>query len=87
MQFNPHALIRVFPNTDDRTVDVIKWTASLAQIIGYSATGLGWVPLNIGFFLVGLLGWLAVGVLWKDKALILVHLVALVAMIGGVLTR
>ncbi len=80
-------LIHVLRPRNDRTVDALKWTASFAQIIGYTATGMGWLSLNIGFFLVGLFGWLAVGIFWRDKALILVHLVALVAMIGGVLTR
>lgn len=68
-------------------VDTIKWTASIAQIAGYTATGLGWTPWNIGFFIVGLLGWLAVGAFWRDKALILVHLVALTAMLGGSLSQ
>ncbi|WP_299933953.1 DUF6552 family protein [uncultured Pelagimonas sp.] len=87
MQHRPLSLMGVFRPRNDRSVDTLKWTASVAQIIGYTATGMGWLPWNIGFFLVGLLGWLMVGVFWRDKALILVHLVALVAMVGGVLTR
>lgn len=34
-------------------------------------------------FLIGVVGWFAVGALWNDKALMLVHLVALSAMIAG----
>lgn len=68
---------------DERRVLILKWGASVLQILGYGATGLGLVPWNLYFFLIGLLGWLAVGVLWRDKALILIHLVALFAMVAG----
>jgi hypothetical protein len=61
----------------------IKWIASVIQIMGYSATAFGATPLNIYLFLVGLAGWLAVGVLWNDRAIMLIHLVALGAMLVG----
>jgi hypothetical protein len=61
----------------------IKWIASIFQIIGYAATAFGATPWNIYFFLVGLIGWFAVGVLWKDRAIMLIHLVALGAMMIG----
>lgn len=67
----------------DRAVFVVKWGASIIQIMGYTATGFGWTPWNLYLFLIGVLGWFAVGVLWNDKALMLVHLVALGAMIVG----
>lgn len=53
------------------------------QILGYTATGIGWAPCNILFFLVGVPGWFAVGLLWKDRAIMLIHLVALAAMLAG----
>lgn len=61
----------------------IKWLASIIQILGYSTTAFGLVPWNIYLFLVGLLGWFIVGVLWNDRAIILIHLVALGAMLAG----
>ncbi|WP_342071647.1 DUF6552 family protein [Yoonia algicola] len=67
----------------DRVVFVVKWGASIIQIMGYTATGFGWTPWNLYLFLMGVLGWFAVGALWNDKALMLVHLVALGAMIAG----
>lgn len=70
------------PNTRHKAF-WIKWIASVLQIAGYAATGFDLHPLNIYCFLGGLLGWLAVGVLWNDRALILVHLVALAAMLVG----
>jgi len=67
----------------DRIVFAVKWGASLIQIMGYAATGAGWAPWNLYLFLIGVLGWFAVGAMWNDKALMLVHFVALIAMIAG----
>jgi TM2 domain-containing membrane protein YozV len=71
----------------ERLVFAVKWTASAIQIMGYTATAFGWTPWNLYLFLVGVLGWFAVGALWNDKALMLVHIVALGAMIVGMTTR
>ncbi len=70
-----------------RRVDVLKWGASLVQIGGYSATGLGHTSVAVPLFLVGVVGWLAVGLAWRDKAIILIHIVALAAMLVGLATR
>lgn len=67
----------------DRIVFAVKWGASIIQIMGYTATGFGWAPWNLYLFLIGVLGWFAVGAMWNDKALMLVHFVALGAMIAG----
>ena len=40
---------------------------------------------NLG--ILGLLGRIAVGLMWRDEALVLVHLVAFRAMVSGMLTR
>lgn len=61
----------------------IKWTASVIQIFGYGLTAFGFTPLNIYLFLAGVLGWFVVGMMWKDRAIMLVHLVALSAMLAG----
>lgn len=70
----------------DQTVFVIKWFASIIQILGYTATSFGYTPWNIYLFLIGLLGWFAVGVMWNDRAIMLIHLVALSAMMIGQLS-
>ncbi|ABF61959.1 hypothetical protein TM1040_2194 [Ruegeria sp. TM1040] len=70
-------------STRERLVFAVKWGASAVQIMGYTATGFGWTPWNLYLFLFGVVGWFAVGALWNDKALMLVHLVALGAMIAG----
>lgn len=71
----------------DRTAFIIKWVASVMQILGYTATGFDWTPWNAYLFLGGVAGWLIVGVLWNDRALMLIHAVALVAMFVGLSSR
>jgi len=68
-----------------RAVLVLKWAASIIQIMGYSATAFGMTPLNIYLFLAGLIGWFAVGYLWQDRAIMLIHVVALAAMVTGLI--
>ena len=76
------------PRVWDRTTAIllIKWIASLVQIAGYAATAFGATPLNIYLFLVDLVGWFAVGLFWKDRAIMLIHVVALGAMVSGLLS-
>lgn len=81
MQESPHQ------KRNDRLAFIIKWVSSIIQIIGYTATGFGWTPWNAYFFLAGVAGWLVVGVLWNDRALMLIHAVALVAMFAGLSSR
>ncbi|MZR11649.1 ubiquinone biosynthesis methyltransferase UbiE [Maritimibacter sp. DP07] len=70
-----------------QTAFIVKWVASIIQILGYAGTGFGWTPWNLYLFLVGVLGWLIVGVLWNDKAIMLIHLVALGSMLVGMATQ
>lgn len=79
---------RQFLNRIDRAqgITLLKWAASLVQILGYSATAFGMTPLNIYLFLVGLVGWFTVGLIWRDKAIMLIHVVALAAMIAGLIS-
>nr|WP_281493983.1 DUF6552 family protein [Jannaschia sp. S6380] len=55
-------------------------------MIGYGLTGLGITPWNIWAFFVGIILWFAVGVMWKDKAIMVVHLGAFASLMGGYLT-
>lgn len=67
----------------ERIAFTIKWVASIIQIFGYTATAFGYTPYNIYLFLAGLIGWFIVGALWNDRAIMLIHLVALGAMFVG----
>jgi len=65
----------------------IKWAASIVQILGYAATGFGWTPWNLFLFIVGVIGWFIVGTLWNDRAIMLIHLVALGSMMVGMASQ
>ena len=64
-------------------VFAIKWIASFFQLVGYAATAFELTPLNAYCFVIGLTGWFIVGVFWKDRAIILIHVVALSVMCVG----
>ena len=66
-------------------VDVVKWIATVIQLIGYGLTGLNVVPWNVFAFMVGIVLWFLVGVMWKDRAIMVVHVGAFVAIVGGYL--
>ena len=66
-------------------VDLVKWAATGIQLIGYGLTGLNMVPLNIYFFFAGIILWFAVGALWRDRAIMIVHVGALLSLSLGFL--
>ena len=67
------------------TVDVVKWLATVIQLIGYGMTGMNLVPYNIFFFFIGIFLWFAVGFMWNDKAIMVVHIGAFVSLLVGYL--
>jgi len=69
-----------------RTVDIIKWVATAIQLIGYGLTGLNIVPWNVFAFFIGIILWFLVGYLWKEKAIMVVHVGAFVAILAGYLS-
>lgn len=66
-------------------VDVVKWIATAIQLIGYGLTGMNIVPWNVFAFLVGIVLWFAVGVMWKDRAIMIVHVGAFLSLSIGYL--
>lgn len=66
-------------------VDYVKWLATLIQLVGYGMTGLNMVPYNIYLFFIGIFLWFAVGVMWKDKAIMVVHVGAFISLLAGFL--
>jgi hypothetical protein len=67
------------------TVDITKWVATFIQLIGYGLTGMNIVPWNIFAFFVGIFLWFAVGFMWKDRAIMVVHVGAFISLLGGYL--
>ena len=68
-----------------QSVDVVKWIATIFQLIGYGMTGLNLVPYNIYLFFIGIILWFAVGVMWKDRAIMIVHIGAFLSLSLGYL--
>ena len=68
-----------------KTVDIVKWIATVIQLIGYGLTGMNVVPWNVYAFIVGIILWFAVGVMWKDRAIMVVHAGAFAAIVSGYL--
>ena len=66
-----------------KKVDIIKWLATIIQLIGYGLTGMGVTPINIYFFIVGIFLWFSVGVFWKDRTIMIVHIGAFISIIIG----
>ena len=66
-----------------KRVDVVKWVATVVQLVGYGLTGLNIVPWNVFAFIIGIVLWFLVGVMWKDRAIMVVHIGAFIAIVGG----
>ena len=62
----------------------IKWTSSITLLIGMSLTTLDVAPFNLFFHLTGVTGWLVVGMLWHDRALITINAVAVFIFLTGI---
>jgi hypothetical protein len=68
-----------------KKVDVVKWFATAVQLVGYGLTGLNIVPWNVFAFIIGIALWFLVGVMWKDRAIMVVHIGAFIAILAGYL--
>ena len=66
-------------------VDVVKWVATIIQLIGYGLTGMNITPWNVLAFVVGIVLWFIVGFMWKDRAIMVVHIGAFIALTAGYL--
>ena len=65
----------------------IKWAASAFLIIGMMLASVNLFPYNIMVASVGVLGWLIVGMLWHDRALIFLNGVAIFVYATGLLNH
>ena len=63
----------------------IKWVASIFLIIGMILASVNLFPYNIMVASIGVLGWLIVGILWHDRALIVLNAVSLSIYLLGVI--
>ncbi len=63
----------------------IKWVSSIVILVGMVLTSSSLEPWNMWTHLVGVSGWLVVGMLWHDRALILLNSVAIFIFSSGIL--
>ena len=55
----------------------VKWSSSIVIIVGMILSSLNVYPINLFVHTVGVAGWLWVGFLWHDRALILLNGIAI----------
>ena len=62
----------------------VKWVSSIIIISGMILSSLNLYPYNLFVHAVGVIGWLWVGFLWHDRALIVVNAVAIAIFVLGI---
>jgi hypothetical protein len=62
---------------------MIRWSGTILCLIGIALTSLNVYPLNLFFGLVGSFLWTLQGYLYKDNALVVVELVAVLMYLAG----
>jgi len=65
----------------------IKWISSVFIIMGMALTSANIFPMNIIVHGIGVTGWLVVGMLWHDRALIFLNAVAIFVYATGLLNH
>ena len=65
----------------------IKWVSSVFIIMGMALTSANMFPMNIIVHGIGVTGWLIVGMLWHDRALIFLNAVAIFVYATGLLNH
>ena len=66
----------------------IKWVSSFIVITAMSLRGIeGMQIYDLTLSIVGVAGWLCVGMLWRDRALIILNAVGLVFLFRNLLTE
>jgi hypothetical protein len=73
----------------EHTIDwYIKWVASVLILtsIAFRAAD-GYVLWDLVFGTLGVIGWLTVSIIWRDRALILLNGVSLVMLVVGILNH
>jgi hypothetical protein len=63
----------------------LKWVSSIILIIGILFTAQNIYPINLFISSVGLLGWTIVGLIWNDRALLIVNGISLSIYLNGII--
>lgn len=63
---------------------MIRWGGTFLCLVGIALTSLNIYPLNLLFGLIGSFLWTVQGYLYRDNALLVVELVAVLMYLGGI---
>ena len=63
----------------------IKWIASVILIFGAAFTSMNMYPYNMYLQFTGVFGWLIVGIIWRDWALIVVNTIGSLVLLAGII--
>jgi len=63
----------------------LKWVSSIILIIGMLFTSNNIYPLNLFISSIGLLGWILIGLIWNDRAIIVINVIGLFIYINGII--
>jgi hypothetical protein len=62
----------------------IKWFSSVTLIIAMMFTAVEMFPINLYIANIGFIGWLVVGMLWHDRALIVLNAISVAIYLTGI---
>ena len=63
----------------------IKWASSIILIFGAGLTAMNMYPYNMYLQFIGVTGWLVVGIIWRDHALIFVNTIGSLVLLAGII--
>jgi uncharacterized protein with PQ loop repeat len=64
-------------------IEKLKWFSSIILTIGIILTSYNIYPVNLYVQAVGVLGWLATGILTRDNPLIFINSIGFVVLVSG----
>ena len=71
--------------TPEYTLDwYIKWASSIILIFGMILTSNNAFPYNLYVSCIGITGWIFVGMLWRDRSIMILNTVALAIYLNGI---
>ena len=62
----------------------IKWFSSIVMIFGIILTSNNIFPLNLYISCIGLLGWIVVAMMWRDRSLMILNAVGFTIYVNGI---
>ena len=66
----------------------VKWVASVCILVSIAFRAAdGYMLWDLGFGTIGVIGWLIVSIIWRDRALILLNGVSLMMLVVGILNH